>query len=333
MLAGVPLGCQGKAMKPEMSRRSFLVGTVVVAGGTLGLGLWRRSGRGHRALKSLKAHELGLGRGSVVVARGENPAANVRRALLAVGGVEKLVSPGDTVVLKPNMAWDLPPETGANTNPETVATMVGLCRAAAGPSGRVIVFDRTMSRDPSGPYRTSGIAEVVRKAGGTVHIVDESRFHEVQIQDAFVLPSWPFYELVLYADEVDVLINMPAAKTHSTSGLTLGMKNVFGMIGGERGQLHQQIHQKIPDLCRVVKVDLTILDATRVMFRNGPNSPRLSDVDHSAERAQRIIIGTDPVAVDAYGATLFGMDPASVGFIRNAAEAGLGDLKFNAREV
>lgn len=320
-------------MKPEMSRRGFLVGTATVAGATLGLGLWHRHRRGHRALKALKAHELSLGRGSVVVARGDDPAANVRRALEAIGGIEKLVSPGDTVVLKPNMAWDLPPETGANTNPQTVAAMVGLCRGAAGPSGRVIVFDRTMSRDPSGPYRTSGIAEVVRKAGATVHIVDESRFHEVPIPGGFALESWPFYELALYADQVDVLINMPAAKTHSTSGLTLGMKNVFGMVGGERGQLHQQIHQKIPDLCRVVKVDLTILDATRLMVRNGPNSPRLSDVDRSAERAQRIVVGTDPVAVDAYGATLFGKDPAEIGFIRYAAEAGLGELKFSAREV
>ena len=320
-------------MRPEMSRRSFLIGSASVAGSAFALGLWRRHRREHRALKEPKPHELALGRGDVLVARGEDPGQNVRRALAAAGGIGKLVSPGDTVVIKPNMAWDLPPELGANANPGTVGAVVELCRAAAGPGGRVVVFDRTMSRDPSGPYRTSGIAEAVHRAGGVVHYVDETRFREQPIVDAFALRAWPFYELVLFADEADVLINIPAAKTHSTSGLTLGMKNVFGMVGGERGELHQQIHQKIADLNRVVKVDLTILDATRVMFRNGPNSPRRSDVDSSPDRAQRIVVGTDRVAVDAYGATLFGREPADVGFICFGAEAGLGELKFKAKEV
>jgi uncharacterized protein (DUF362 family) len=105
------------------------------------------------------------------------------------------------------------------------------------------------------------------------------------------------------------------------------------MVGGERGELHQDIHRKIADLNRVVKVDLTVLDATRVMFRNGPNSPRRGDVDASPARAQRILVGTDPVAVDACAATLFGLDPADVGFLRHGADVGLGELKFAAKEV
>jgi hypothetical protein len=80
-------------------------------------------------------------------------------------------------------------------------------------------------------------------------------------------------------------------------------------------------------------VDLTVLDATRVMFRGGPNSPRRADVDSSPGRAQRIVIGTDPVAVDAYAATLFDRDPADVGFLEYGQEAGLGTYKFAAKEV
>lgn len=320
-------------MKPDMTRRGFLIGTAVVAGGSFGLGLWRRSRRGSRPLKGLAPHQLQLGRGQVVVAKGADPAQNVRRALAAVGGIASLVARARNVVIKPNMAWDLPPETGANADPRTVAALVQLIREA-NPGAHIVVFDRTMSRDPSGPYRASGIAEAVRQAGGTVHFVDESRFHPVEIPGAFALKAWPFYDRVLFGDQVDVLINLPAAKTHSTSGLTLGLKNVFGMVGGERGELHQQIHEKIADLNRVVKVDLTVLDATRVMFRNGPNSPRRGDVDVSAERAQRIIVGTDPVAVDAYAAReLFGRDPADIGFIRCGAEAGLGEMKFTVKEV
>ncbi|MBM4040013.1 MAG: DUF362 domain-containing protein [Planctomycetes bacterium] len=320
-------------MRPEMTRRGFLVGTAVVAGSACGLGLWRRSRSHGRALKALAPSELKLGPGKLAVAKGPDPAQNVRRAIEAVGGMKALVKGSQTVVIKPNMAWDLPPESGANANPATVAAVVALCREAS-PDARVIVFDRTMSRDPAGPYRASGIAEAVRKAGGTVHYVDENRFYEVAIPDAFALKSWPFYDMVLFQDQVDVLINIPAAKTHSTSGLTLAMKNVFGMVGGERGQLHQQIHEKIADLSRAVKVDLTILDATRVMFRGGPNSPRRADVHDSPEQAQRIVAGTDPVAVDAYAAKeLFGRDPADVGFIRLGAEAGLGEMKFVVKEA
>ncbi len=320
-------------MRAEMTRRSFVIGTAVVAGSAFGLGLWRRSRQGARALKAKAPSELRLNPGEVIVAKGPDPAQNVRRALDAAGGMKALVTGRQTVVIKPNMAWDLPPETGANANPATVAEVVRLCREAS-PAARIIVFDRTMSRDPAGPYRTSGVAEAARKAGAIVHFADAGRFHEVPIPDPFALQHWSFYELVLFQDQVDVLINIPAAKTHSTSGLTLAMKNVFGMVGGERGQLHQQIHEKIADLNRVVKVDLTILDATRVMFRGGPNSPRRSDVHDDAEHAQRIVIGTDPVAVDAYAAgELFGRDPADVGFIRLGAEAGLGDLKFTVREA
>lgn len=320
-------------MGVELTRRGFLAGTAVVAGGAFGLGMWGRSRREGRSLKAHAPCELALGPGKLVVARGSDPADNLRRAIQAAGGLKGLVRGRQTVVIKPNMAWDLPPQTGANANPAAVAALVALCREAS-PDARVVVFDRTMSRDPSGPYRRSGIADAARAAGATVHYVDEGRFHDASIPDAFELKSWPFYELVLFADQVDVLINMPVAKTHSTSGLTLAMKNVFGMVGGERGQLHQEIHRKIVDLNRVVKVDLTILDATRVMWRNGPNSPRRSDVDDGPERAQRIVVGTDPVAVDAYAAKeLFGRDPAEVGFIRHGAEAGLGDMKFAVREV
>jgi uncharacterized protein (DUF362 family) len=320
-----------------MTRRGFLAGTAVIAGSGFALGLWRRHRRENRSLKGFKAPEMvdhpQVGRGRVTVARGENPGDNTRRALQETGVIDALVSPGDTVVLKPNMAWDLPPEQGANANPETVAAAVEVCLEAAGPAGRVVVFDRTMSRDPSGPYHRSGVAPAVRKAGGIVHYVDESGFHGLEIPNAYALGRWSFYEYVLFADHVDVLINIPCAKTHSTSELTLGMKNVFGMVGGERGQLHQEIHRKIPDLNRVVKVDLTILDATRVMFRNGPNSPRPSDVDHSPDRAQRIVVGTDPVAVDAYGATLFEREPRDIGFIRFGHEAGLGEMDFKAGDV
>jgi len=108
------------------------------------------------------------------------------------------------------------------------------------------------------------------------------------------------------------------------------MKNVLGMVGGERGQLHQDIHRKIVDLNRVVRVDLTVLDAYRVLRRHGPNGGRTEDVDNTAEGARRIVAGTDQVAVDAYGASLFGYEPEEIGFVKLGREAGLGQSDWRS---
>ncbi|HHT9133384.1 MAG TPA: DUF362 domain-containing protein, partial [Candidatus Avalokitesvara rifleensis] len=132
-------------------------------------------------------------------------------------------------------------------------------------------------------------------------------------------------------DEVDVLINVPIAKHHSTSHFTMALKNTFGMVGWDRGRLHNDIHPKIADLNRVVKVDLTVLDAYRTLRHHGPTGGRLDDVDNSAKGARRIIVSTDPVAVDSYGATLFGLRGEDVGFIKEAHEAGLGEINYKLR--
>ena len=161
--------------------------------------------------------------------------------------------------------------------------------------------------------------------------IDNRRFQEFPIPGSKVLKSWDFYKEMVFADEVDVLINVPIAKQHGTSRLSMGLKNVFGMIGGDRGSLHTDIHPKIADLNKFIKIDLTVLDAFRILKNHGPTGGRLDDVDNSPERARRIIVSTDPVAVDAYGATLFGIQPKDVGYIRESHEQGLGAIDFRLR--
>jgi len=309
-------------MDDRFSRRAFLATGGVVCAGLYAASYFSGSSA-RRRLKALKTHGLDKG---VAVVHGENPRAMTQKAVESLGGMSKLVSKGDVVVIKPNMAWERTPDRAANTNPDVVAALVEMCVAAG--AARVKVIEHTISPNPRPAYEMSGIAEAAKRAGAQVLFVDQERFHELPIPNGKALKSWPFYEDFVFADRVDVLINVPAAKHHSTSRLSMGLKNVFGMIGGERGALHKDIHPKIADLNRVLKIDLTVLDAYRILTQHGPSGNSLADVDNSPERARRIVVSTDPVAVDAYGATLFGLKPDDIGFIREAHEAGLGELDF-----
>jgi uncharacterized protein (DUF362 family) len=318
----------------EISRRTFLKTGIAVGAGMYGLS-YLSTLKKKPAIKRLKEHQLKSG---LVVAHGNvsdtaDELATVKemvhRAMNALGGMDKLVSKGNRVIIKPNIAWNQKPEFAANTNPFVVAALVELCREAG--ASRVKVMDHTCSVNPEPSYENSGIATTSRRAGAEVSYIDKSRFRDFAIADGKVLKSWPFYEEMVYADEVDVLINVPIAKQHGTSRLSMGLKNAFGMIGGDRGSLHTDIHPKIADLNKFVKIDLTVLDAFRILKNHGPTGGRLDDVDNSVERARRIIVSTDPVAVDAYSATLFGMQPADVGYIRESHEQGLGEIDYRLK--
>ena len=321
-------------MNNKISRRTFLKAGIAVGAGIYGLS-YLSTPKKMPVLKKLKEHRLKPG---LVVAHGnvsdtlDEPAIikeMVRRSLNALGGMDKLVSKGNRVIVKPNIAWNQKPEFAANTNPYVVAALVELCREAG--ASVVKVMDHTCSANPEPSYENSGIAAAARKAGADVTYIDNCRFQEFSIPGSKVLKSWDFYKEMVYADEVDVLINVPIAKQHGTSRLSMGLKNVFGMIGGDRGNLHTDIHRKIADLNKFVKIDLTVLDAFRILKNHGPTGGRLDDVDNSPERARRIIVSTDPVAADAYGATLFGIQPKGVGYIRESHEQGLGEIDFRLK--
>ncbi len=323
----------GNNTSESISRRTFLKVGFAVGAGLYGL-TYLASRTKRLPLKTIKANSLKKG---LVVAHCSNKNTDesatiresVRKALNALGGMDKLVSKGAKVVIKPNIAWNQKPEFAANTNPYVVAALVELCVESG--AGSVRVFDHTCSSNPRPSYENSGIADAARKAGAEVLYVNKNLFRELPIPDGKALKSWSFYEDLISADKVDVLINVPIAKHHSTSRLTMGLKNVLGMVGMDRGALHKDIHPKIADLNRVVKVDLTVLDAFRILRNHGPTGGRLEDVDNSPEHARRIVVSTDPVAVDAYGATLFGLSSNDIGFIKEAHEAGIGELDFKLK--
>ncbi|HMD95717.1 MAG TPA: DUF362 domain-containing protein [Terriglobia bacterium] len=253
----------------------------------------------------------------LVVVQGEDPRLLVRRSLEGLGGIGRFVVQGDVVLIKPNIAWDRTPEQAANTNPQVVAEMVRLCREAG--ARKVIVTDVSCN-DPRRCFRRSGIAEAASAEGAEVVLPEDRHFKRVNLPGN--LGSWPVLEPLLTADKV---INIPVAKHHSLTGVTLGMKNWIGIVGGPRVWLHQDIHTSVVDLAEFARPTVTIIDAYRVLVRNGPTGGSLSDV----EVRKTLIAGTDPVALDAYAAkTYWNLDPRSLRYLKIASDRGLGNMNF-----
>jgi uncharacterized protein (DUF362 family) len=158
-----------------------------------------------------------------------------------------------------------------------------------------------------------------------VSFIDERRFKEVRL-DGLALKSWPLYADVLEADKV---INVPIAKTHGSARLTLAMKNWMGIMGGARGKVHQKLDESLVDVAKVMRPALTILDAVRILTAGGPQGGDLADV----KRLNTIVAGTDQVAIDSFGATLFGMKGSDLGFVGLADRAGLGRMDLSKMKI
>ena len=254
--------------------------------------------------------------------QGTNYAQLAGDAIQALGGIKKFVHPGEVVVVKPNMAWDRPPEMAANANPQVVRQVVELCLDAG--AKQVKVLDNTC-HDARKSYVTSGIkaaVEGIKDPRAVVQFVDDRRFVQLKIEKAKALKKWYFYKDVLEADR---FINIPIAKTHSEARLTMCLKNMMGAIGGWRGRIHVGLNQNIADIYLLLRPDLHILDATRIMVKNGPSGGRLDYV----QVKNLVFASTDPVALDALGTGLFGMQPADIGYIAKAHQAGRGEMDLN----
>ncbi|NQT84382.1 DUF362 domain-containing protein [bacterium] len=308
-------------MSGEISRRKFI---KIAGAGGMGLysfgilGCGKKKEVGPRILRQNSMND------KIVVGNGDDIRAVVRAIIEKLGGMSSLVQKGDVVAVKPNIGWTTPPELAACTNPVVVVAVVELCREAG--AKKVKVFDRSC-RDDRIAYKNSGIAEAARKAGADVSYVDRRRFFEVPIEKGKKLKSWPVYGEALKAD---VLINLPVAKVHNATGLTLSLKNLMGTAGGDRGTWHQSLHQKIADYYTVLPCDLAILDAYRVMIRNGPAGGNPNDV----KLVKTIAAGTDLVALDAFAAKeFFDKTPDEVRHIKYASEFGSGDMNFSNRVV
>ena len=259
----------------------------------------------------------------LVVVQGGEPRALVQRALEDLGGIRRFVSAHDVVVLKPNIAWDRTPEQAANTNPEVVAEVVRQCWQAG--AKRVLVTDVSFN-EPRRCFQRSGIQAAARAEGAEVILPDPELYREVDL-GGVVLKSWPVFTPFLEADKI---INLPIAKHHGLVGVTLGMKNWYGILGGQRNRLHQQIHQSLADLANFMLPTVTLLDCYRILLRNGPTGGNLEDV----VLKKTMVAGTNPVALDAYVAKAYwNLDPEHLPYLQMAAACGLGTVDFEKLAV
>jgi uncharacterized protein (DUF362 family) len=263
----------------------------------------------------------------MVVARGGQPEAMVRQAIDALGGMEQFVPRGANVIIKPNICVAYHSyEYAATTNPWVVGALVKLCLEAG--AGSVKVMDSPFGGTPTEAYKISGILDQVNAAGGQMEFMRGIKYVHTTIANAVNLTSSDIYDDILKAD---VLINVPIAKTHDLARLTLGMKNLMGVVK-DRGRLHIDLGNCLTDLNSRVHSTLTVIDAVRILTRNGPTGGNLDDV----KQLDTIIASPDIVAADSYGATLFGLKPEDLAYVKVATARGLGrsDLKnLNIQEI
>jgi len=303
-----------------MNRRQFLKNL-----GMLGAG-WAMSASPLHSVSAVRAEAQAQAMPILSVAEGADYTDLVTAVLAPLGGMEAFVKQGYRVVVKPNIGWDRAPEHAATTHPEIVKGLVKLALDAG--ASQVLVFDRPCN-EPRRCYANSGIQAAVESLNdgrARCEFIDDRKFVPVTIEQGRSLKEFTFYKDAI---EADCYINAPIAKDHGGGGLTLALKNVMGVIGGNRGEIHVALGQRIADLNLALRPHLNVIDATRILLRNGPSGGNLNDV----QVLNTLIASVDPIAADAYATTLFGLQPQDVESTRAGYELGLGEIDLNKIQI
>ncbi|MBW2366795.1 MAG: DUF362 domain-containing protein [Deltaproteobacteria bacterium] len=296
------------AFKTNLNRRSFLKGQLkalllATAGTTVLSGL-------RPATASMP---------DLAVATGDQGPA-VRAAVQSLGGMSAFVKPGQKVVIKPNMSFANGTEMGSNTHPLVVKELVAMCKEAG--AGRVRVLDN--------PLRTTELC--IEGVQSACEVFNENLVHGIKNREMFKETAIPQGVTMKQTDVMtdvltaDVLIAAPTAKSHAGTGVSLSMKGMMGLIYNRR-IMHSRydLPASIVDLATLLKPDLVVVDATRVLSTNGPHGPG------KIIPTRTIIASRDMVAADALAVQMFEwygrrMAPRQVKHIRLAHERGLGRM-------
>jgi uncharacterized protein (DUF362 family) len=302
-----------------MKRRDFLVKG-------LGAGILAGSGISMNGFSRLMGNPAAPEDGVVdlVAIKGSDPAEMFDKGMESLGGIGEFVKPGQTVVIKPNIGWDATPERAANTNPELIGRIVKRCFEAGAKS--VSVFDNTCDEWKK-CYANSGIEkEVLDNRAEIVPGNSESYYRDVEISGGKSLTNTKVHQLIL---DSDVFINVPVLKSHSSAKLTIAMKNLMGVVWDRRWWHKNDLHQCIADYATFRNPDLNIVDAYRVMKRNGPRGVSTEDVI----MLNSMVISRDIVAADAAATKLFGYEPEDIPYIAIADEMGIGNKNLSELNI
>lgn len=263
------------------------------------------------------------GQHDIVVAQGPDPYQNTVKVIAAMGGMERFVKKDAVVVIKPNMAWDRSPEQAANTNPQVVAALVELSYKAG--AKRVNVFD-VPCNDDRRVYEHSGIEKAAKEKGAFVFFADHWNVVKAKFAYQSPMQGWPVLRDAIVCD---TFINVPVLKHHGLTGVTLSMKNLMGVISGTRGLVHMDIGRKLVDLTDFINPELTVIDATRILTRNGPSGGNVADV----KAFNTVFASVDPTLADMYACKLVDIDPAQVPYLKVAAEKGFGKTDLTKADI
>ena len=316
----------------KIGRRQFLAnvgkaGISIAAAGTASYLLYDSIGPGAgteaKELVTLPdfsvPHQAG---GTMSVIKGRNRVVTLNKAIKALGGIKRFVKPGETVAIKPNIAFASPPFLGATTQPELVAEVVRLCLVEAGAKS-VIVTDNPIN-DPASCFTLSGIGKAASDAGAKIILPRNYLFKHTTLEGGRLIRNWPVFFGPLA--KVDKLIGISPVKDHHRSGASMTMKNWYGLLGGRRNIFHQDINTIIAELAMMVKPTLVILDGTEVMMTNGPTGGSVSDL----RRADTLVASCDMVAADSYGCGLLDLNVSDLPYLTKAETAGAGTTDYES---
>ena len=292
------------------------LGRVAWDGGGFGVA----AGEGARQVRDFRIADPGREHAELAIARAgvegvATAEALVQKALDALGGMKRFVSRGDVVVVKPNIGWDRMPIHAANTNPDVVGAVIQHAFDAG--AKRVVVADGSCN-DPNRCFQRSGIWRKAYSLGAEVVLPAEHRYRTTRMKGE-LLDEWPIFTTLIDADKV---INVPVAKHHNLAKFTAGMKNWYGILGGRRNRLHQSIDISIADLATFMRPSLVVIDAMRVLVRNGPQGGNIDDT----KVMNTVVASADQVAADAFACTLIGQHRDNLPYLKMGHERGIGTM-------
>lgn len=296
-------------LRTVLSRRDFMKSQAL---GALSLAAFSTGIVTPKTLHAAAAPYLAVAVGDAAVA--------TRTAVDTLGGMKVFVKRGDRVVIKPNMSFTGGVMDAVNTHPEVVREIVAMCREAG--ASRVRVLDHPLR--PS-EQCIEGVREACRIYGDDlVHALDRKEFYrDTEIRQGRSMKETAVMKDVL---ESEVLIAAPVAKSHGSTGVSISMKGMMGLVWN-RSIMHWRydLHEAIVDLCTILKPGLVVVDATRVLTTDGPGGPGKVIVPRT------VIAARDMVAADAYAVQAFEWYGRKIGadkvkHIRLAHERGLGRM-------
>jgi uncharacterized protein (DUF362 family) len=225
-----------------------------------------------------------------------------------------------SVLLKPNLVEDLPGPV--NTNSVLVGA-AARCLRRLGAARVVIGEGPGNQRDTELVVHYAELEPVLRETG--IEFIDLNRDELKQVKLRANYSGLHDLWLPRTVLTSDFIVSMPKVKTHHWAGVTLSLKNMFGIVPGmkygwPKSLLHWNgIHESILDICATVPIHFVIADGITAMEGNGP-------LQGSARQLGKIVLANDPVAADATCARLMGFEPGRVRHIESAAHF-LGNLE------